>query len=91
MAPLSVRAAVEGLSMTLPEVCIRRPVFTTMLILFPVVVGVLSYMKMGTDHLIRKGTSNQTRTADWRQIHTAKKAGHGSSASGWMAAVNAGE
>lgn len=35
--------------MSLPEVCIRRPVFTTMLILFPVVVGVLSYAKMGTD------------------------------------------
>ena len=35
--------------MTLPEVCIRRPVFTTMLILFPVVVGLLSYARMGTD------------------------------------------
>src|SRR4051812_43897144 len=35
--------------MTLPEICIRRPVFTTMLILFPVVVGVISYNRMGTD------------------------------------------
>ena len=35
--------------MTLPEICIRRPVFTTMLILFPVVVGALSYARMGTD------------------------------------------
>ena len=35
--------------MTLPEICIRRPVFTTMLILFPVVVGILSYNRMGTD------------------------------------------
>jgi len=35
--------------MSLPEICIRRPVFTTMLILFPVVVGVLSYARMGTD------------------------------------------
>ena len=35
--------------MTLPELCIRRPVFTTMLILFPLVVGVISYFKMGVD------------------------------------------
>src|SRR6478672_5713978 len=35
--------------MTLPEICIRRPVFTTMLILFPVVVGVISYSRMATD------------------------------------------
>jgi HAE1 family hydrophobic/amphiphilic exporter-1 len=35
--------------MTLPEICIRRPVFTTMLILFPVVVGLISYGRMGTD------------------------------------------
>src|SRR4051794_5959606 len=35
--------------MTLPEICIRRPVFTTMLILFPLVVGVISYFKMGVD------------------------------------------
>src|SRR4051794_14812032 len=35
--------------MTLPELCIRRPVFTTMLIVFPLVVGVISYFKMGVD------------------------------------------
>jgi HAE1 family hydrophobic/amphiphilic exporter-1 len=35
--------------MSLPEICIRRPVFTTMLVMFPVVVGVLSYLRMGTD------------------------------------------
>src|SRR3954466_12689976 len=35
--------------MTLPEICVRRPVFTTMLILLPVVVGVISYARMGTD------------------------------------------
>src|SRR5437868_1062149 len=35
--------------MTLPELCIRRPVFTTMLILFPLTVGVISYFKMGVD------------------------------------------
>ena len=35
--------------MTLPELCIRRPVFTTMLIVFPVVVGLISYFKMGVD------------------------------------------
>src|SRR5215210_5616364 len=35
--------------MTLPELCVRRPVFTTMLILLPVVVGVISYARMGTD------------------------------------------
>ncbi|MDB5173387.1 MAG: mdtB, partial [Phycisphaerales bacterium] len=35
--------------MTLPEVCVRRPVFTTMLILFPLTVGIMSYFKMGVD------------------------------------------
>ncbi|MCC6580032.1 MAG: efflux RND transporter permease subunit [Phycisphaeraceae bacterium] len=35
--------------MTLPELCIRRPVFTTMLIALPVVVGLLSYARMGVD------------------------------------------
>ncbi|HEX5137822.1 MAG TPA: efflux RND transporter permease subunit, partial [Planctomycetota bacterium] len=35
--------------MILPEICIRRPVFTTMLILLPVVVGILSYARMGVD------------------------------------------
>jgi hydrophobic/amphiphilic exporter-1 (mainly G- bacteria), HAE1 family len=35
--------------MSLPELCIRRPVFTTMLILMPLVVGVISYFKMGVD------------------------------------------
>jgi HAE1 family hydrophobic/amphiphilic exporter-1 len=35
--------------MTLPEVCIRRPVFTTMLILLPVVVGIYGYSRMGVD------------------------------------------
>ncbi|MDB5356912.1 MAG: acriflavin resistance protein, partial [Phycisphaerales bacterium] len=35
--------------MTLPELCVRRPVFTTMLILFPLTVGIMSYFKMGVD------------------------------------------
>jgi HAE1 family hydrophobic/amphiphilic exporter-1 len=35
--------------MILPELCIRRPVFTTMLVLLPVVVGILSYTRMGVD------------------------------------------
>src|SRR5580765_2775079 len=35
--------------MTLPELCIKRPVFTTMLILLPVVVGIMSYFRMGVD------------------------------------------
>jgi len=35
--------------MSLPELCIRRPVFTTMLILMPLVVGIISYFKMGVD------------------------------------------
>ncbi len=35
--------------MTLPELCIRRPVFTTMLIALPVVVGLMSYAKLGVD------------------------------------------
>ena len=35
--------------MSLPALCVRRPVFTTMLILLPVVVGVISYARMGTD------------------------------------------
>jgi HAE1 family hydrophobic/amphiphilic exporter-1 len=35
--------------MTLPELCIKRPVFTTMLILLPVVVGLMSYFRMGVD------------------------------------------
>src|SRR3569623_2239323 len=35
--------------MTLPELCVRRPVFTTMLLLFPVTLGIMAYSKMGTD------------------------------------------
>src|SRR6266446_3951343 len=35
--------------MTLPELCIKRPVFTTMLILLPVTLGIFSYINMGTD------------------------------------------
>src|SRR5436305_2025037 len=35
--------------MTLPELCIKRPVFTTMLILLPVTLGIFSYMNMGVD------------------------------------------
>ncbi|MCE9589081.1 MAG: efflux RND transporter permease subunit [Planctomycetes bacterium] len=35
--------------MTLQELCIRRPVFTTMLIALPVVVGILAYFRMGVD------------------------------------------
>ena len=33
--------------MTLAEVCVRRPVFTTMLILFLVVLGVFSFLDLG--------------------------------------------
>jgi len=35
--------------MKLSEVCIRRPVFTTMLVMLPVTVGIFSYMRMGVD------------------------------------------
>jgi HAE1 family hydrophobic/amphiphilic exporter-1 len=35
--------------MNLPELCIKRPVLTTMLILLPVVVGIIGYAKMGVD------------------------------------------
>src|SRR5438045_8776707 len=35
--------------MTLPELCIRRPVFTTMLIALPVTLGLFSYLNMGVD------------------------------------------
>ena len=35
--------------MTLPELCVRRPVFTTMLILMPVVLGLMGFMSMGVD------------------------------------------
>src|SRR5215212_6143367 len=35
--------------MSLPELCIKRPVFTTMLILLPVTLGLFSYINMGTD------------------------------------------
>src|SRR5438067_2667408 len=35
--------------MTLPELCIKRPVFTTMLILLPVTLGIFSYMNMCVD------------------------------------------
>jgi len=35
--------------MSLPEICIRRPVFTTMLILSLVVLGAASFLKLGLD------------------------------------------
>src|SRR5437867_1792341 len=35
--------------MTLSELCVRRPVFTTMLIALPVVLGALAYSRMGVD------------------------------------------
>ena len=35
--------------MTLPELCIKRPVFTTMLIALPVTLGLFSYLSMGVD------------------------------------------
>src|SRR3954464_2956082 len=35
--------------MTISELCVRRPVFTTMLIALPVVLGALAYSKMGVD------------------------------------------
>src|SRR5947208_9332789 len=35
--------------MTLPELCIRRPVFTTMLILMPLVLGLMGFFRMGVD------------------------------------------
>jgi HAE1 family hydrophobic/amphiphilic exporter-1 len=34
---------------TLPELCVRRPVFATMLILFPLTMGIMSYFRMGVD------------------------------------------
>src|SRR5258705_11091280 len=35
--------------MTVSELCVRRPVFTTMLITLPVVLGLFAYSKMGVD------------------------------------------
>src|SRR5882757_6968187 len=35
--------------MTLSELCVKRPVFTTMLIALPVVLGVMAYARMGVD------------------------------------------
>src|SRR3982750_1217929 len=35
--------------MTVSELCVRRPVFTTMLITLPVVLGLFAYARMGTD------------------------------------------
>jgi hydrophobic/amphiphilic exporter-1 (mainly G- bacteria), HAE1 family len=35
--------------MSLPSLCIRRPVFTTMLILLPVVLGIVGFFSMGVD------------------------------------------
>src|SRR5437764_4073143 len=35
--------------MTISELCVRRPVFTTMLIALPVALGLLAYSKMGVD------------------------------------------
>src|SRR5947207_3253068 len=35
--------------MTISDLCVRRPVFTTMIIALPVVLGILAYSKMGVD------------------------------------------
>ena len=35
--------------MTLPELCIKRPVFTTMLIALPVTLGLFAYLRIGVD------------------------------------------
>ena len=35
--------------MTVSELCVRRPVFTTMIIALPVVLGIMAYSKMGVD------------------------------------------
>src|SRR3954469_279792 len=35
--------------MTISDLCVRRPVFTTMVIALPVVLGILAYSKMGVD------------------------------------------
>src|SRR5215204_4310918 len=35
--------------MTVSELCVRRPVFTTMLITLPVVLGLFAYARMGVD------------------------------------------
>jgi HAE1 family hydrophobic/amphiphilic exporter-1 len=35
--------------MTLAEICVRRPVFATMLVLFLVVLGIFSFMDLGVD------------------------------------------
>src|SRR4051794_20244866 len=35
--------------MTVSDLCVRRPVFTTMIIALPVVLGILAYSKMGVD------------------------------------------
>src|SRR5215203_5628404 len=35
--------------MTISALCVRRPVFTTMLIALPVVLGVMAYARMGVD------------------------------------------
>src|SRR5436190_10935099 len=36
-------------AMTISALCVRRPVFTTMLIALPVVLGVMAYSRMGVD------------------------------------------
>src|ERR687893_772669 len=36
-------------AMNLPSVCIRRPVFTTMLCALPIVLGIFSYQRLGVD------------------------------------------
>jgi len=35
--------------MTISEVCIRRPVFTWVLVSVPVVLGIVSYVLLGVD------------------------------------------
>lgn len=39
----------RGDIVNLPELCIKRPVFTTMLVSLPVVVGLMAYLNMGVD------------------------------------------
>src|SRR4029079_511743 len=47
-APLGLNAT-RGNRMTIWDVCIRRPVFTAMLVLGPVVLGLASYYRLGVE------------------------------------------
>src|SRR3954468_16090052 len=66
--------------MTLPELCIRRPVFTTMMILLPVVLGIVGFLRMGVDlfpnveiPVVFVTTSRQGASAEEMETGVTKK------------------